>query len=162
VTKHGKQQKRRSKKCQDLHPKKILFFCMMKRICYKGAARTTRKNCLDEKCKLLSCTTVDFLYLAWCNCPCNEIYPISCNHIMNLSNHSFQFLVLQPLMLIKQLEFILSEKWTLNRLWIMPPASWTIFFIRIWKEWIGFVGPLPENLLRLMEKVEEKFPAGVF
>jgi len=29
---------------------------------------------------------------------------------MNLSNQSFQFLVLQPLLLIKQLEFILSEK----------------------------------------------------
>ena len=27
---------------------------------------------------------------------------------------------------------------------------------------IGFVGPLPENLHRLMEKVEEKFPAGTF
>ena len=27
---------------------------------------------------------------------------------------------------------------------------------------IGFVGPLPQNLHKLLEKVEEKFPAGTF
>ena len=58
-------------------------------------------------------------------------------------------------MLIKQLE--ISEK--------MNSQSTVNYATDIMNEFfhsIGFVGPLPENLHRLMEKVEEKFPAGTF
>ena len=58
-------------------------------------------------------------------------------------------------MLIKQLE--ISEK--------MNSQSTVNYATGIMNEFfhsIGFVGPLPENLHRLMEKVEEKFPAGTF
>ena len=58
-------------------------------------------------------------------------------------------------MLIKQLE--ISEK--------MNSQSTVNYATDIMNEFfhsIEFVGPLPENLHRLMEKVEEKFPAGIF
>ena len=58
-------------------------------------------------------------------------------------------------MLIKQLE--ISEK--------MNSQSTVNYATDIMNEFfhsIGFIGPLPENLHRLMEKVEEKFPAGTF
>ena len=58
-------------------------------------------------------------------------------------------------MLIKQLE--ISEK--------MNSQSTVNYATDIMNEFfhsIEFVGPLPENLHRLMEKVEEKFPAGTF
>ena len=60
-------------------------------------------------------------------------------------------------MLVKQLEIILSEK--------MNSQSAVNYAIGIMNEFfhsIGFVGPLPQNLHKLMEKVEEKFPAGTF
>jgi len=60
-------------------------------------------------------------------------------------------------MLIKQLEIILSEK--------MNSQSAVNYATGIMNEFfhsIGFVGLLPQNLHRLMEKVEEKFPAGTF
>jgi len=58
-------------------------------------------------------------------------------------------------MLIKQLE--ISEK--------MNSQSTVNYATDIMNEFfhsIEFIGPLPENLHRLMEKVEEKFPAGTF
>ena len=59
------------------------------------------------------------------------------------------------MMLIKQLE--ISEK--------MNSQSTVNYATDIMNEFfhsIGCVGPLPENLHRLMEKVKKKFPAGTF
>ena len=58
-------------------------------------------------------------------------------------------------MLIKQLE--ISEKMNSQSTVNYATGIMNDFFHSI-----GFVGPLPENLHRLMEKVEEKFPAGTF
>jgi len=58
-------------------------------------------------------------------------------------------------MLIKQLE--ISEKMNSQSTVNYATDIMNDFFLSI-----GFVGPLPENLHRLMEKVEEKFPAGIF
>ena len=60
-------------------------------------------------------------------------------------------------MLIKQLEIILSEKMNSQSTVNYATGIMNDFFHSI-----GFVGPLPQNLHKLMEKVEEKFPAGTF